>query len=126
MNDSAYVLVHSISSLWHYRLGHVNCKTLKEMSRFYLILNFDRSIEKCRTCMLTIITRSSFPNVQWITKLLELIHNDLDDIHNTHSFGGIKYYVTFINDFSRYCQVHLLHRSLRMGLNCIAKPSLKY
>ena len=59
--------------------------------------------------MLTKITRSSFPNVQKITKFLELIHSDLGDFHSTPPFGGKKYYVTFIDDCSRYCQVHLLH-----------------
>ena len=59
--------------------------------------------------MLTKITRSSFPTVQRIIKLLELIHSDLGDFHSTPSFGGKKYYVTFIDDFTRYCQVDLLH-----------------
>ena len=59
--------------------------------------------------MRTKITRSSFPNVQGITKLLELIHSDLGDFHSTSAFGGKKHYVTFIDDFRRYCQVYLLH-----------------
>jgi len=103
------MLVHSVSSLWHNRLGHMNYKRLKEMSRLELIPNKDENIEKCKTCMLTKITRSSFPNVQRITKLLKLIHSDLEDFHSTYSFGRKKYHVTFIDDFSRYCQVYLLH-----------------
>ena len=104
MNDSAYMLVYSLSSLWHNRLGHVNYKRLKEMSRLELIPDFDGNIEKCKTCMLTKITRSSLPIVQRITKLLELIHTDLGDFYSTPSFGGNKYHVTFIDDFTRYCQ----------------------
>jgi len=49
MNDYAYMLVYSLSSLWHNRLGHVNYKRLKEMSRFELIPIFDGNIEKCKT-----------------------------------------------------------------------------
>ena len=79
------------------------------MSRLELIPDFDGNLEKCKTCMLTKIIRSSFPNVQRITKLLELIHSDLGDFHSTPSLGGKKYYVTFTNDFSRYCQVYILH-----------------
>ena len=86
INDFAYMLVCSLSSLWHNRLGHVNYKSLKEMSRLELIPDFDGSIEKCKTCMLTQITRSSFPIVQRITKLLELIHSDLGDFHSTPFF----------------------------------------
>ena len=35
-------------------------------------------------------------------KLLELIHSDLADFKNTISKGGKKYYITFVDDFSRY------------------------
>jgi len=131
MNVSSYMLVYLVSSLWHNRLGHVNYTRLKEMLRLELILNFDGNIERCKTCILTKMTRSSFPNIQRITKLLELIHSDLGDFHSTPSFGGKKYYVTFINDFTRYCQVYLLHvknealGSLRMNLSRIVKPLLK-
>jgi len=83
MNNSAYMLVYSISSLWHNRLGHVNYKKLKEISRLKLIPDFDGNIEKCKTCMLTKITRSSYPNVQRITKLFELIHSDLGNFYST-------------------------------------------
>ena len=57
----------------HNRLGHVNYKRLKEMSRLEFIPDFNGNIDKCKTRMLTKITRNSFPNVQRITKLLELI-----------------------------------------------------
>ena len=53
------------------------------MSRLELISYFDENVEKCKTCMFTKITRSSFSNVQRITKLLELIHSDLGDFHST-------------------------------------------
>jgi len=109
INVSSYMLVYSVSSVWHNSLGHVNYKRLKEMSRLEFILDFDGNIEKCKTCMLTKITRSSFPNVQRITKLHESIHSDLGDFHSTPSLGGKKYYVTFIDDFTTYCQVYLLH-----------------
>jgi len=79
VNNFAYMLVHSISSLWHNRLEHVNYKRLKEMSRLELTPDMDENIEKCKTCMLIKITRSSFPNVQGMTKLLELIYDDLGD-----------------------------------------------
>jgi len=109
MNVSGYMLVYSVSSLSHNCLGHVSSKRSKEMSTLELILDFHGNIEKCKTCMLTKITRSSFPNVQRITKLHELIHSDLGDFHSTPSLGGMKCYVAFIDNFTRYCQVYLLH-----------------
>ncbi|GJV58860.1 zinc finger, CCHC-type containing protein, partial [Tanacetum coccineum] len=43
------------------------------------------------------------------TEVLELIHSDLCDLHATPSLGNKKYFVTFIDDASRFCYVYLLH-----------------
>ena len=40
---------------------------------------------------------------------LEIIHIDLCGPFDVPSFGGEKYFITFINDFSRYGYVYLLH-----------------
>ncbi len=95
--------------LWHYRLGHLNYRKLNDMYKLDLIPVFNNNIEKCNTCMLTKITRNPFPKVKRKTKLLDLIHSDLCDLHNTPTLGGKKYFVTFIDDCSRYCYVYLLH-----------------
>ena len=42
-------------------------------------------------------------------KVLELIHNDLCDFHATLSLGNKRYVITFIDDYSRFCYVYLLH-----------------
>jgi len=41
--------------------------------------------------------------------VLELIHCDLCDLHATPSLGNKKYFITFIDDYSRFCYVFLLH-----------------
>nr|GEY43916.1 zinc finger, CCHC-type [Tanacetum cinerariifolium] len=69
----------------------------------------DMDTEKCKTCMLTKITKKPFQNVKRETKVLELIHIDLCDLHATPSLGNKKYFVTFIDDASRFCYVYLLH-----------------
>ena len=40
--------------------------------------------------------------------MLSLIHTDLDDLKQTMTRGGKRYYVTFIDDFSRYTKLYLL------------------
>ncbi|GKE51921.1 zinc finger, CCHC-type containing protein [Tanacetum coccineum] len=97
------------SNLWHARLGHVQYKRMKDMSKDRLIPAFDMDTEKCKTCMMTKITKKPFQNVKHETKVLELIHNDLCDRHATSSLGNKKYFVTFIDDASRFCYVYLLH-----------------
>ncbi|GJW22298.1 zinc finger, CCHC-type containing protein [Tanacetum coccineum] len=68
------------SILWHARLGHVHFKRMQDMSKDGLIPSFDMDTE-----------------------------NDLCDLHVTLSFGNKKYFVTFIDDDSRFCYVYLLH-----------------
>ncbi|GJR09564.1 putative reverse transcriptase domain-containing protein [Tanacetum coccineum] len=42
-------------------------------------------------------------------EVLELIHSDPCDLHATPSLGNTKYFLTFINDASRFCYVYILH-----------------
>ncbi|GJV32237.1 zinc finger, CCHC-type containing protein [Tanacetum coccineum] len=97
------------SILWHARLGHVHFKRMQDMSKDGLIPAFDMDTKKCKTCMLTKITKKPFQNVKCETEVLELIHSDLCDLHATPSLGNKKYFVTFIDDAFRFCYVYLLH-----------------
>ncbi|GJU73714.1 zinc finger, CCHC-type containing protein [Tanacetum coccineum] len=87
--------------LWHARLGHVHFKRMQDMSTDGLIPDFDMDTKKCKTCMLTKITKKPFQNVKCETKVLELIHSDLCDLHATPSLENKKYFVIFIDDASR-------------------------
>ncbi|GKA37163.1 ribonuclease H-like domain-containing protein, partial [Tanacetum coccineum] len=89
------------SILWHARLGHVHFKRMQDMSKDGLILTFNMKTKKCKTCILAKITKKSFQNVKRETKVLELIHNDLCDLHATPSLENKKYFVTFIDDAFR-------------------------
>ena len=59
----------------------------------------------CATSKLTKKTRGSMSRE---TKLLELIHYDLRVLKLTMTRGGKKFYVTFIDDYSRFTKVCLL------------------
>ncbi|KAL0354512.1 UNVERIFIED_CONTAM: Retrovirus-related Pol polyprotein from transposon TNT 1-94 [Sesamum radiatum] len=48
------------------------------------------------------------PVTQRCTELLELIHSDLADFKNTLSKGGKRYYISFVDDYSRYTKIYLL------------------
>ncbi|GKC45659.1 zinc finger, CCHC-type containing protein, partial [Tanacetum coccineum] len=86
------------SILWLARLGHAQFKRMQDMSKDGLIPALDMDTKKCQTCMLNKITKKPFQNVKRETKVLELIHNDLCDLHATPSLGNKKYFVTFIDD----------------------------
>ncbi|GKE27661.1 zinc finger, CCHC-type containing protein [Tanacetum coccineum] len=78
------------SILCHARLGHVHYKRMQDMSMDGLILAFDIDTEKCKTDMLTKITKKLFQNVKRETKVLELIQSNLCNLHATPSLGKKK------------------------------------
>ncbi|GJY89907.1 zinc finger, CCHC-type containing protein, partial [Tanacetum coccineum] len=59
--------------------------------------------------MHTKITRLPFPTSKRSSKIIELVHSNVCDLHATPTIGGKKYFATFIDDYSRYCYVYLLH-----------------
>ena len=100
-NSSAYI-VESLD-LWHDRLGHVNVAAIKRMKQMSLIPNLTNSEHsKCEICVEAKHFKKPFKIVERSSELLELIHSDLGDFKNYMSRGGKKYYMTFIDDYSRY------------------------
>lgn len=41
--------------------------------------------------------------------LLEIVHINICGPFDSPSFNREKYFITFIDDFSRYCYIYLLH-----------------
>ena len=106
-NSSAYLL--ESPNLWHARLGHMNYDTLRRLSAKEYIpkLNIDPK-HKCETCVEAKLTRSSFKRVERNTKVLDLIHTDICDLKFAPTRGGNKYFITFVDDCTKYCYIYLL------------------
>ena len=78
------------------------------MQTLGLINNIDYSgLSKCQICVTSKLTRKTCGSVTRETKLLKLIHFDLEDLKQTMTRGGKKFYVTFIDDYSRFTRVYL-------------------
>ncbi|CAM8934624.1 unnamed protein product [Rhodiola kirilowii] len=106
-SSSAYLL--ESSNLWHGRLGHVNYDSIRNLMKLDCIpkLQID-SEHKCEICVEAKLTRTSFHSVERDTEPLDLIHSDLCDLKFMPTRGGNKYFVTFIDDSSKYCSIYLL------------------
>lgn len=98
---------------WHRRMGHLNLKDLSTSYHNRTVLGMDivdsERDFKCEVCARGKMTRSSFPkksNRQ--TDLLELIHSDVCGPMKNESLGRSKYFVTFIDDCSRWCFVKMI------------------
>jgi len=66
------------------------------------------SMNKCEICVETKITKKICASIKREIELLSLIYTDLGDLKQTMTRGCMKYYVTFIEDLSRYTKFYLL------------------
>ena len=65
----------------------------------------------CESCLEGKMTKRSFPSKEHrANDLLELIHSDVCGPFNVQARGGYEYFVTFIDDCSRYGYAYLMHR----------------
>ena len=105
--SSVYIVDSSI--LWNGRLGHVNYGSLKRMVNLECLpkIAFDPN-HKCLICVEAKMTKVPFKNVERNTEPLGLIHTDICDLKFIQTTGGKKYFITFIDDSSRYCYIYLL------------------
>ena len=79
------------------------------MQTLCLINNIDYSgLSKCQICATSKLTRKTCGSVTRETKLLKLIHSNLGDLKQTMTRGGKRFYVTFIDDYSRFTRVYFL------------------
>ena len=97
--------------LWHQRMGRLNNTDLLKLSEYIEDLNFDvNKIHKnCEICLLGKQTALPFKSrSERCKKSLEIIHSDICRPFNINSMGGVKYFITFIGNHSRWCITYLL------------------
>ena len=71
---------------------------------------FKRENEKCEACIYGKQSRESFPTSSWCAnRQLQLVHSDVCRPLQT-SLCGCKYFVLFIDDFSRVTWVYFLKK----------------
>lgn len=105
--SSAYIVDSYF--LWHARLAHLNVKSLRYMHRNnYINLSDNELKEKCEICVQSKITKKPFSKNERSTQLLELIHSDICELNGVVTRGGKRYFITFIDDFSRFTYVYLM------------------
>ena len=106
--------VENKADLWHRRLGHLNEIQLREMASHDLVkgVNIPKStrISFCEKCVEGKMSKKPFKSVGEIRSVrkLQCVHSDVCGPMPTQSIGGNKYFVTFIDDYSRYCKVYFM------------------
>jgi hypothetical protein len=101
------------SWIWHKRLGHLNFASMKKMQQKEMVCGLPVLTEVedvCAGCALGKHHREKFDKEQaWRASYpLELIHTNLCGPMQNESVGGNRYFITFIDDYSRICWVYFL------------------
>ncbi|KAM1485555.1 hypothetical protein TB1_036396 [Malus domestica] len=105
--------VTSSMKLWHKRLGHLNMTSLQNLQKDEMVQGIpkmDQCNEICEGCVFGKHHRDSFEaGKAWrATKPLELIHSDVCGPMRTTTISGNRYFLTFIDDYSRMCWVYFM------------------
>lgn len=107
------VMVNDQAWLWHLRYGHLNFNGLKTLCQKNMVIDLpqiDHLPQVCEGCVVGKQHRDSFPKGKaWrAKKALELVHSDICGPIDPQSNGNKRYFITFIEDFSRKTWVYFL------------------
>lgn len=98
--------------LLHRRLGHLNIGDIEKLIRCGAVegVTTDTSeFIQCDTCLKCKASQLPYHSSSTrTTKRLELVHSDLCGPIKTPSLGGARYFLTFVDDYSRFVWVYML------------------
>ena len=96
--------------LWHRRMGHPSFGVMKK-SMSSLFFGIKESSLHCETCVFAKSHKSSYsPSFSSSSAPFELIHSDVWGPSKNLTLTGMKYFVLFIDDFTRLTWVVLLKK----------------
>ncbi|GJR21617.1 retrovirus-related pol polyprotein from transposon TNT 1-94 [Tanacetum coccineum] len=101
------------STLWHKRLGHANMCLIQSLATRELVRNipklkFDQDFyDACKIGKQTYVSHKA-KNIVSMTRCLELLHMDLFCPSAVRSYGGNRYTLVIIDDYSRYTWTRFL------------------
>ena len=87
---------------------------MQKLHAYGLLESLDyESLDACEPCLLGKMTNTPFSGtMERATDLLEIIHTDVCDLISVEACGGYPYFLTFIDDLSRYGYIYLMkHKS---------------
>ncbi|RVW49121.1 Retrovirus-related Pol polyprotein from transposon TNT 1-94 [Vitis vinifera] len=102
------VVKEDSSTLWHRRLGHISIDRIKRLVNDGVLSTLDfTDFETCVDCIKGKQTNKSKRGATRSSTILEIIHTDICSLDmDSH---GQKYFISFIDDFSRYMYLYILH-----------------
>ena len=100
------------SVTWHARLGHIGRDRVTRLAREGLFGSLTKiDLFVCESCLMRKTCRKPFGKATRATHALELVHSDIYGPMNVKARHGASYFLTFIDDYTRYGYVYLIsHR----------------
>ena len=94
--------------LWHKRLGHISKERIDRLIKAEILPSLEHDdLDTCIDCVRGKLTKTRKKGANHSQNLLEIIHTDISGPYPT-TLCGNRYFITFIDDFSRYGYVYLI------------------
>jgi hypothetical protein len=91
------------TSLWHMRLGHPQSRVLSHIFSHHFNNQLPLSNTFCKHCVMGKMTQLPFSISTSCTQFpLQLVHSDVWGPAPINSINGHRYYVIFVDDFTRF------------------------
>ena len=106
---------------WHARLGHIGRDRMTRLAREGLLGSLTKvDLQLCEPCLAGKACRKLFGTTKRAAHPIELVYSDICGPMNKKARHGASYFLTLINDYSRYSYVYLLsHR--HEALDCFKR-----
>ena len=102
-------------NVWHQRYGHLGISSLKKFAKDELVSGMSSGdlsdeVELCESCIKGKLHRTPFPSTSGrrAEEKLQLVHSDVCGKVNSKSLSGGEYFLTFVDDSTRYVWVYIL------------------
>lgn len=107
---SSHKSLFSTSDVWHKRLGHPSSQVMNQVLKFCNIKIKENDIRSfCNACQLGKAHLLPFPSSSSQAKVpLELVFTDIWGQAPILSTSGFKYYISFLDDYSRFTWIYPL------------------
>lgn len=101
--------------IWHQRLGHIGEESLKHMIKNQSVMGLNDisgnvNIPFCESCAMCKLTRLPFSHGQakHANQKLHIVHSDVCGPMKNLTHSGNRYFVTFIDDYTRKAHVYFM------------------
>ena len=105
-----FAINRSNEELWHKKLGHFHYVVLMYMQKHNLVRGVPRlenRLTNYAACQYGKQARKPFPQSVWrATHKLQRVYTDVEGPQRTTSLNGSRYYIIFIDDYSRFYWIY--------------------